>query len=841
MDQRNSPSKMAALRLYVSSSLMLVVATACGVSRGEETPVASHEVAIPAARLSVPDGFRAELIRSAGTDEGSWISMTFDDRGRLILARDDVGLVRLTLPGKGKDVVVESIDHSLRHCRGLLYAYGSLYVAATNSNGFYRLRDTNGDDQFDEKKLLTPLDYRSRYGHGPNQVVLGPDKMIYLVNGDDVSFPAGTASDSPYRDPQNDWLLPNPHDAGQDNRVGHILRTDPEGTRWEVIAGGFRNQFDIAFNADGEMFTFDADMEWDVGLPWYRPTRINHVVSGGEYGWRWGTGKWPAYYVDSLPTTLDMGLGSPTGLVFGYDSQFPPRYQQALFAADWQNGRILAIYLTPRGASYAGRSELFLEGAPLNVCDMAFGPDGALYFITGGRGSQSGLYRVTCVDPARVPPGVDKDNDDQDSMAAAREARALRHRLESFQTRPDPQAVEIAWPHLASAEVWIRYAARLAVERQDVNLWRGRALAEIDPLASVMAMLALARVGRTSDQSDLLASLGRLQLAELDNTTLLAALRVYSLSFIRQGRPDDTTAQRIAARLDSLYPHESSLVNRELCELLVYLAAPGVIEKTLSLIKQAPSQEEQIYYAQALSRLERGWTLSSRREVLAWLARSRSFRGGHLLPTALKNIRDDYLAALSDDERTALAAEIAELNKPQAEAPIVANRPLVRRWKMEDLADVAGAAHGRSFASARQALAAAACLSCHRIGDEGSSIGPDLTNVGRRFDARTVLESILTPSKVIDPKYRSATYELDSGQVVTGRAVSVNRDELVIETDPLAETTVKVRRSTIVESYPSTVSPMPEGLLDTLSKDEILDLVAYLIAGGNSNDALFKK
>ena len=59
---------------------------------------------------------------------------------------------------------------------------------------------------------------------------------------------------------------------------------------------GFRNPFDIAFNRDGELFTYDSDMEWDVNTPWYRPTRVLHVTSGSEFGYRNGAGKWPAYY-----------------------------------------------------------------------------------------------------------------------------------------------------------------------------------------------------------------------------------------------------------------------------------------------------------------------------------------------------------------------------------------------------------------------------------------------------------------------------------------------------------------------------------------------------------------
>ena len=284
---------------------------------------AEEPAATPVTSITIPSGFRVELLRSAGKGEDSWISMTFDDSGRLILGLDTKGLARLKLNDDPKKTTFEMIEKTFKHSRGVLYAHNSLYVSATNSKGFYRLKDTNGDDTFDDVKLLKQFNYKSRYGHGNNQLVLGPDNMIYLVNGNDVSFPKGTSTTSPYRNPKNDHLLPNPHDAGEDDRVGSILRIDPEGKEYKVMAGGFRNQFDMAFSSEGEMFTFDADMEWDIGQPWYRPTRINHIISGGEYGWRWGTGKWPEYYADSLPATLNTGLGSPTGWSLVPKASFP--------------------------------------------------------------------------------------------------------------------------------------------------------------------------------------------------------------------------------------------------------------------------------------------------------------------------------------------------------------------------------------------------------------------------------------------------------------------------------------------------------------------------------------
>ncbi|MCA9060455.1 MAG: PQQ-dependent sugar dehydrogenase, partial [Planctomycetaceae bacterium] len=477
---------------------------------------------------------------------------------------------------------VERLDDTLRHCRGVLYAHDSLYVSATNSNGFYRLQDLNGDDQFEVVTLLKPMDYRSRYGHGTNQIVAGPDGMVYIVNGNDVSFPEGSADDSPYQNPHNDWMLPWPQDLGQDDRVGHILRMTPDGSQWTVIAGGFRNQVDVAFNPDGELFTWDADMEWDAGTPWYRPTRLNHIVSGGEYGWRWGTGKWPDWFPDSLPTTLDTGLSSPTGLTFATDSQFPEPYRSSLFMADWQNGRILRVTLTPRGASWSATSDLFLEGAPLNVCDITFGPDGAMYFITGGRGSQSGLYRVTWTGTdADLPmPPAAEPVVSETSLAAAREARALRHELERFHGRQVDGAIDTAWPVLGSSDVWLRHAARTAMEFQPAESWRNRAYAESDALTSLTALLALARTDDAAHQPQLLAALQQHLNGDLTTEQLLLALRTLQITLIRQGTPpiDDPSAAgllvMIRQNLQSRYPAKDLRENWLLCELLIHLQSP---------------------------------------------------------------------------------------------------------------------------------------------------------------------------------------------------------------------------------------------------------------------------
>ena len=844
-------------------------------------PTAPPRQATPAEALKVPEGFKIELIASAGPEDGSWVALTRDAKGRLIISPQfgkpgtntpQTGLIRMALTPEGKVARRDLIGQPLYDAQGLVYAHDSIYAvvnkySSSYQSGLYRLKD-KGDDQYGDIQLVKKFPGSGE--HGPHAVQLGPDGKLYVMVGNHTKVLDGISPHSPHRNYGEDHLLPrqwdgNGHAAGILAPGGHILRADAEGKNWEIFCGGFRNAYDFAFNVDGEIFTYDSDMEWDWGMPWYRPTRVNHCVSGGEYGWRSGTGKWPQYYPDSLPA-IDIGIGSPTGVDFGTGAKFPAKYQAALYIMDWTYGRLMAVHLKPDGATYTGVYENFVapaglvekgaEKRPLNLTDLVIGNDGAMYFVTGGRNTQAGLYRVSYIGNESTAPATLANQ-------AGQPTRALRHRLESFHGRQDPQAVATVWPHLGSEDRFIRYAARIALEAQPVSEWKDKAVAEKNANAALTALLALARVGGPETQSDLAAGLKNFPFDQLSEAQQIEKLRIIELSFIRQARPDDELRRLAISRLSPLYPAQSEAMNHELAQLLIYLGAPDVIDKTLPLLTKAKTQEEEIFYLFHL-RTAKPWNAGQLQTYLPYFARERNgmahppevtrwfkeagrpYSHGSSYANFMKNFYNSAVTNLPLSQRTEVETLIAEAaptpDKPRRTTTAAAEkRTFVKEWRMADFASALERPTGRrNFEKGKAAFASAQCLACHKFGNEGGGVGPDLTAVASRFSRRDILESTLEPSRVVSEQFQNVTITKKDGDDVTGRVVDENAERLTLVVNPLApESKTVIAKKEIARIDPARLSPMPEGLVNILTHAEVLDLLAYLESGGNPAHAVF--
>ena len=824
--------------------------------------------------FQVQPGFQIERLYTVPKPtQGSWVCLVSDGRGRLLASdQGGRGIYRITPPKVGSSELtrVEKLDLPISSAQGMLVAFGHLYFSVNGGpgSGFYRAVDTDRNGEWDKIEKLKALAGGGE--HGPHALRLSPDgKSIYVIAGNHTNPPGDLSGNHLPSNWSEDLLLPRQWDArgharGRMAPGGWIARTDPDGKTWSIVSAGYRNAYDMDFNAEGELFAYDADMEWDMGSPWYRPTRLCHAVSGSEFGWRSGTGKWPTWYADSLPQVVDIGPGSPVGVNFGTGAKFPAEYQRAVYLCDWTFGTMYAVHLQPRGASYIGVREEFVARAPLPLTDVAIGDDGAMYFTIGGRGAQSELFRVTYTGKASTDP-IDTQPP-PDKFAGLRK---LRRSLEMFHGRQDPAAVQAALPHLGHADRHIRYAARIALEAQPVASWQDQVLTQDNPAALLTGVIGLARQGNRALQPRLLKALAHLAFDRLNVDNRLALLRAYSLAFIRMGAPDQATAAPVLSQLDKAFPTGDHRINRDLSQLLAYVNSPTVIDKTLVLMKK-PSPKvkddlarllsrnrgyggtvarilanhpelQKIHYAFVLRTMRYGWTLDQRREYFKWLGDAGKRSGGASYTGFLKNIQTEALANLSEAEKKSLASTVAPPATRLESLP--APRGPGHAWTTGELVSLTRSGlHGRSFTNGRRTYLAARCGACHRFDGDGGATGPDLSNVAGRFSFKDLAESLITPSKVVSDQYRASIVVTNAGKVITGRIVNDKQGTLTVLTDPFdANKVATIAGDDIEEVRVSKTSLMPEKLLEKLNRDELLDLLAYLMSRGNPNDLVFVK
>ena len=874
------------LHLLLLFAIILFSITSC---RDKKDLVSQESQDPKIAKLKMPNGFKAERIYSPGENEqGSWVSMTFDNKGRMI-ACDQFGVMyRLTIPPVGdsskpkvEKLVIGNPDPSdsaanrfgMGYAQGLLYAFNSLYVSVNHDSdaefkkqsGLYRLQDKDGDDQYETVEQL--MEMKGEGEHGPHSIILSPDKKsLFMVAGNFTDLPKFNS----YRLPSN-WkednlfpLMTDPsgHAADRHAPGGWIAHLDSTGKNWELYSAGYRNTFDIAFNNAGDLFAYDSDMEYDFGMPWYRPTRICHVTSGSEYGWRTGSSVWSPAFPDCLPAVLNIGQGSPTNLVNAGNSKFPSKYRNSLLAFDWSFGIIYSVQLEPQGASYKANAEEFISGAPLPLTDGIIGPDGALYFLTGGRRLDSDLYRVTYDDK-------DNNNEKENNTTELTQENKLRRQLEEYH-EPKAGAVDIAWPNLKHNDRFVRYAARIAVEHQPVAQWQEKALNEKDPVTLIYSSIALARQGKADLRDRLLGILNAIDISKLDDKQQVDLSRAYELVFLRMGMPSGNVRDQTIATLEKNYPAKDNMVNRQYSKLLINLQAPDAVEKTMALMDNAKDDTsyqktftessdlimrnpqygldiaemlskvppaQQTYYAVMLSAAKVGWTPQMREKYFTWIRNASNYRGGksfmgfmdHARKLALQNVPKAEFAhynTLSGDSIFKYAGPFVPSKLPQPKGP-------GRDWQVEEALKVVDSGlNNRNLENGKNMFAASMCSSCHSFKGEGGQIGPDLTQLGTRFSSKDILESIIDPNKTISDQYAATIFYLKDGKSIMGRLISQDNEKYTVSQNPFAPQMLReIPKKDVDRTKVSDVSIMMPGMINNLNPDELRDLMAFLMSG----------
>jgi putative heme-binding domain-containing protein len=170
-------------------------------------------------------------------------------------------------------------------------------------------------------------------------------------------------------------------------------------------------------------------------------------------------------------------------------------------------------------------------------------------------------------------------------------------------------------------------------------------------------------------------------------------------------------------------------------------------------------------------------------------------------------------------------------------------RPFVRDWKFEELSEQVANMKSRSFSNGKKLFTTVACFACHQMKDVGGRVGPDMAKLEAKKDRLHVLKSIIDPSKEIDKKFQGWVVVTDAGKQFTGMKVAEDDKSVTLMPNPLGIENcepIVITKDEIDIIQPSPISLMPAKLLNTMSLEEVLDLVAYIDAKGNPDHAVFK-
>lgn len=732
-------------------------------------------------RFDVAPGF--ELKRIAEPElVGSLVCISWGNRGRLLASRERGPILNLIDEDRdGTFDKVTEFSSRLKNCQGLCMIGDDLIAVGDGpqGTGIYRLPDTNHDDVADSEELL--IQPKGKMGeHGPHNIVFGPDGWLYHNLGNHAwitTMPEQTA-------PCRNYVEGNLHEPAFEDANGHavgikapggtIWRFSPDGKKWWLETMGFRNHYDIAFNSKGDLFTFDSDMEWDVNLPWYRPVRINHCVPGGEFGWRSGAKLWPEYYFDSLPATVNIGRGSPTGVLFYEHTQFPEKYRGAMLNCDWSMGRLIVTYLKKEGASYTGAWDNLVTGNPLNISDVEVDRDGTVIFSTGGRNTEGGIYRIThtatqpltiaapksieeilalpqgqsawareLIRGAKADLGANWESSMLDKLANGSPSQKIRALSILAQQGPKPSQatllaaatdadpgvrsfatwlladhptsestaaltrlledsdaivqrraceafvrsgleapVEPLLKLLGNEDRWLRFAARLALERVPAGKWKTRGLVSTngpDILHNVVLALlrsnpehvTLDEIDTAMRDSSFKSSPASDDIKVRQGRDMIRIAELMAIHFpdtwpekLRGGlgqemarllRMKIASEKQLPGLIQTLLKDESFL--REVARLVAFSQTPDAAEVLTGLLEQSKDPQAQVHYAMCLRYVKDGWNADLNRRFFDWYETTREMEGGHSLQGYLRNIASGILEHFTPEDRAALLAD----------------------------------------------------------------------------------------------------------------------------------------------------------------------------------------
>ena len=605
--------------------------------------------------FELPPGFRIQRVAGQDLSGGSY-DLCFDSQGRLLVG--DGNAVR-RLKDKDRDGVYDGFEVIAtglgpRGPQGLLVWDDRLYAVGGDGLQLFEGYESGG-----------PLVHRGRLGaklntggdHDAHTIFRGPDDYIYLMAGNG----SGIADRKHITETNSPVMF---------EREASVFRISPDGKNWECLGSGGRNPPSLGMNYLGELFSFDSDMEWHVGLPWYRPVRLSHWAIGGDQGWQ-EVGAYPPYYIDNLPGILDVGRGSPNWGVFYEHHLLPDRYRNSFLCCDYRwkresndqystSGRLVAFFVQRSGAGWSATAETLARPKPnardkngkriqFALVDIATAPDGSLYLSE----HNGGIWRISC-DANSQPPQLTEverhlrslpkpaelDPDILETLAKAphwelrahaawvyglrgqaeplvdllrdKDSFVRRRAAEGLTRLPVPGARQHLIEALNDPERLVRYVAMCALAHYPLAEWLDQALRKKHPQTSMRALVA-ARIRREPVRDAKVEAVIRSLLpATLSTENHVDLLRVIDL-FRTQARGPE-----INKFLLESFPDVDRDVRWEKIRLLGEFRVAEAFSVLLKELQSATNYVTQFHIGQAIARLRSGWTATEEARLVDW-------------------------------------------------------------------------------------------------------------------------------------------------------------------------------------------------------------------------------
>lgn len=711
---------------------------------------------------------------------------------------------------------------------------GDGWIAVASRGQVVRIRDRDNDQVAEQRELLLTLHTEAKYPHnGLAGLALGPDGYLYVGEGENLGF-------------AYELIAADGSKQAGGGEGGNVFRCRPDGSQLERLASGIWNPFGLCFDTADRLWVVDNDPDT---MP---PCRLLHVVPGGDYGFQFRFGRAGTHPLQAwngeLPGTLGMATGvgeAPCAVI---------AHAGALWVTSWGDNRIERYALQPDGASWVSRTQVVVQGgAMFRPAGMAAAPDGSIYFTdwvdrsypVHGKGR---LWRLrqsagAAPPPSAIPRATPAEQrasslrEDSETSAAARLA-ALGD--EDPFVRQAAMAGLLAHGQLAAID---RGQSRAPLQRVGLlSAWRWQELVRPDEVrpddrngwitwglqdTSDDVVLAAMRWATERDCKGQLPHIrGLLDRPDLSATLFTAA--VASIAYLETGSA--AGGARDPARESLLYEFAADSGRSPKLRSLAIRMLPAVTDK--------PGDDEL-----------HGWLQAHDADMGMEIVRLLTARGGESALSILANIannpalstatRADAVAGLARNagQYAAVLRQLALPRQPD-EVRQEARRVLQRGWQDErstrpavsDLDAWDGrVGRGGDPAAGRRVFFRSTCCNCHAHSGRGASTGPDLTTLAGQMTSRRLLESILEPSKEVGPRYVPWRVVTVDGKVLTGLKLDAAGVGDQLRFQGADGITFEIPLGEIETQEVISTSIMPAGLQDSLSLEELRDLIAFLL------------